>query len=79
MAEPHSLKVWDVVTHPSWPDGTKRICVGFQPFKRETVVKGRYRQYDDPKERVVQLDTAVNDGDSNELFWMEAGLVKVDG
>jgi hypothetical protein len=80
MAEPNSLKIGDVVTHPNWEPGTTRKIVAVNPLKR-------HPNMPDPgyPENVCTLDAAAhNQGESTEgmseaelalgRHWMEAGL-----
>jgi len=80
VAEPHSLKVGDTVTHPQWPAGTKRTVKAIDPFPRMTTVKGRMKLVPSTRENVVLLDEGApgEDGGRLETQWMEAGLEKVD-
>lgn len=76
MAEPHTLKVGDRVTHPEWPAGTTRKVLSLRPFQRMSFDgRGRRKLRDDPNVRIAQLDGEVGDDDA----WMEAGLEVVDG
>lgn len=80
MAEPHSLNVGDLVTHPQWPEGTTRRVKGLGPLPRISRKNGRAKIVDSTIERVIVLDEPVADGiDYATAHWMEAGLEKVEG
>jgi len=90
MADPHSLKPGDIVTHPEWPKGTTRTVVKITPFVRVLHdLKGGSYTKRDPKENSVELNEYVlplADIEDNIVlaeralyrYWMEAGLEKVD-
>jgi hypothetical protein len=80
MADPHTLKVGDTVTHPEWPEGTTRQIIGLSGFTRMTRVNGRAKPVTDPNQVVCHLDGKVLvEGEHPSMAddaWMEAGLVR---
>lgn len=87
MAEPGTLKIGDMVTHPTWPEGTTATVVGVCSMSyHPNMAKPNYKEFvvelDRPVHAVgggvgiggVQLSKAELDLDKE---WMEAGLEKV--
>jgi hypothetical protein len=70
MAEPNTIKVGDIVTHPDWPVGTVRRVTALSPLKRLGWRRGRYKMIDDYGRMICHLAEAVGGDDA----WMEAGL-----
>ncbi|AXQ69116.1 hypothetical protein HOU02_gp092 [Caulobacter phage CcrBL9] len=78
MAEPHTLKVGDRVTHPDW-DGAERTVEAIAPMMRSTWVKGRQKLVEDPQINIVCLDAPILDSDGfADDAWMEPGLILIE-
>ncbi len=79
MAEPHTLKEGDTVTHPQWPPGTTRKLTGkYVLGSRGGYTKSRYKVTPVANERYMQIDEPLPDREcSMDDFWAEIGLEKV--
>lgn len=74
MADPNTLQVGDLVTHPEWPAGTVVRVESISLFSRYDAKKRR--AVPDPNVRIVWLAHPVEDKDGDlGVAWMEAGLI----
>ena len=92
MADPHTLKIGDIVCNPIyWPHGETARVIEIRPFRHFGLKKGKGTRLRPAvtvsrTERVIIVDHAVRDISvdeklgENEKFsnqWMEAGLDKI--